>query len=221
MGPSTPRGDSSSPTCAPDRIGLSQLPCRRPCGYVQGFYPEALPDGPRIRSGSLRGKKPAEIVVLLPRGATISGTRRGRTRSAAVVRVGQRCRNRVAGGRTRVPVGFAPSLGARTDDNGSFRLFGLQAGEPSSWRSHHPVSDQHDARRAAIKATYPHRLIIPPPSPQPMPADFASGRARISGRLTSSSNDRAWSQSAASSSTRPEPPPGASRSSCRRRHRRS
>ena len=38
-------------------------------------------------------------------------------------------RESLAGGRTRAPSGFAPSLGVRSDDNGSFRLFGLQAGE--------------------------------------------------------------------------------------------
>ena len=95
--------------------------------YVQGFYPEAVPDGPRSFRVSA-GQAPAEIVVLLPRGAAISGRvvdEHGAPQSYVSVNV----RESRAGGRTHAPAGFAASLGARTDDNGSFRLFGLQAGE--------------------------------------------------------------------------------------------
>ena len=125
--PSTPRGDSSSPTCGPDRIGLSQLPCRRPCDTSRASIQRLCTDGPRSFRVSA-GQAPAEIVDSSSSRCRNQRTRRGRTRSAAIVCVGQRS-GIARGGRTRAPAGFAASLGARTDDNGSFRLFGLQAGE--------------------------------------------------------------------------------------------
>ncbi len=102
-------------------------PAQTAMRYVQGFYPEALTDGPRSFRVS-PGQSPAEIVILLPRGAAISGRvldEHGTPQSYVSINV----RESLAGGRTRAAVGFAPSLGVRTDDNGSFRLFGLQAGE--------------------------------------------------------------------------------------------
>jgi hypothetical protein len=115
------------PDVRPGSYRVVATPVQTAMRYVQGFYPEALTDGPRsFRVTS--DQAPAEIVIALPRGAAISGRvvdEHGAPQSYVSVNV----RESLAGGRTRAPVGFASSLGLRTDDNGSFRLFGLQAGE--------------------------------------------------------------------------------------------
>jgi hypothetical protein len=100
-------------------------PAQTAMRYVQGFYPEASTDGPRSFRVSA-GQVPAEVVILLPRGAAITGRvvdEHGAPQSNVSVNV----REALAGGRTRALPG-PPSPGWRTDDNGSFRLFALQAG---------------------------------------------------------------------------------------------
>ena len=91
--------------------------------YLQGFFPDPSTDGPRSFS-VISGQSPAEIVIALPHGAAISGRvvdENGVPQSFVSVSA----RESLAAGRTRAPAG----AGAPTDDNGSFRLFGLRAGE--------------------------------------------------------------------------------------------
>jgi Carboxypeptidase regulatory-like domain len=91
--------------------------------YLPGFFPDPSTDGPRSFR-VVSGQSPAEIVIPLPRGAAISGRvvdENGVPQSLVSVSA----RELLAAGRTRAAAGF----GATTDDNGSFRLFGLRAGE--------------------------------------------------------------------------------------------
>jgi hypothetical protein len=106
---------------------LVATPLQTAMRYVQGFYPELSTEGPRSFTVSSR-EAPPEIVIALPRGAAIVGRvvdEQGTPKSHVSVTV----RELLSADRTRAPVGFAPSLNPRTDDNGSFRIFGLQAGE--------------------------------------------------------------------------------------------
>ena len=95
--------------------------------YVFAVYPEASPEGPRSFSVSA-GQAPPEILIAMPRGAAISG-RVVDEHGAPYSQVSITVRESLAAGRTRAPAGAPQLLVARTDDNGSFRLFGLQAGE--------------------------------------------------------------------------------------------
>lgn len=120
--------------------------------YVQGFYPEASVDGPRSFRVSA-AQAPAEIVILVPRGAAISG-RVLDEHGAPQSYVSMNVRESLAGGRTRAAVGFAPSQVVRTDDNGSFRLFGLQAGDYIVVAQPPPVPTS-SARGIPRSAAYP------------------------------------------------------------------
>jgi hypothetical protein len=95
--------------------------------YVHAVYPEASPDGPRSFSVSA-DRAPAEILIAVPRGAAISG-RVVDEHGAPYSQVSVTVRESLAAGRTRAPAGVPQLLAGRTDDNGTFRLFGLQAGE--------------------------------------------------------------------------------------------
>ncbi len=59
-------------------------PARTVMRYIQGFYPEASMDNPRALTVSAQ-HAPAEIVIVLPRGAAITRPRRRRARDAVLV----------------------------------------------------------------------------------------------------------------------------------------
>ena len=163
-------------------------PAQTAMRYVQGFYPEASTDGPRSFRVSAN-QVPAEVVILLPRGAAITGRvvdEHGAPQSNVSVSV----REALAGGRTRALTGQAPSPGgARTTTEASGSLV-CRPGSTSWWRSRRLGPS---VRYASFRdRSFTLRPTIPPPSPQSMPPGFAFGRAKTSGRLTSSSNDRAW-----------------------------
>lgn len=128
-------------------------PLRTALRYIQGFYPEASADGPRwfVVSSS---EAPAEIVIALPRGAAIMGRvvdENGTPRSLVHVTV----RESLAAGWTRTPVGSAPTLETLSDDNGSFRIFGLQAGE-------YIVVAQPPVIPTGLRAGFPRSATYPP-----------------------------------------------------------
>jgi hypothetical protein len=91
--------------------------------YVHTVYPEAAPEGPRSFSVSA-GQSPSEIVIVMPRGAAISG-RVVDEHGAPYSQVSVSVRESLAAGRTRAPAGVPQLLTARADDNWTFRLFGL------------------------------------------------------------------------------------------------
>jgi len=149
---------------------LVATPVQTAMRYVQGTYPDASTDGPRsFRVSS--GHAPAEIVMLLPRGAAISGRvvdEHGAPQSHVSVNV----RESLAAGRTRAPMGFAPSLGARTDDNGSFRLFGLQAGD-------YIVVAQPPAAPTGLTKGFPRSAVYPPTYYPAALSASEAGRLRV------------------------------------------
>jgi Carboxypeptidase regulatory-like domain len=132
---------------------LVATPLQTAMRYVQGFYPEISSDGPRSFTVSSR-EAPPEIVIALPRGAAIAGRvvdEHGTPKSHVSVTV----RESLAADRTRAPVGFTPSLTARTDDNGSFRIFGLQAGD-------YIVVAQAPAIPTGLQGGMPRSIVYPP-----------------------------------------------------------
>jgi hypothetical protein len=144
---------------------LVATPLQTAMRYVQGFYPEISPDGPRSFTVSSR-EAPPEIVIALPRGAAIMGRvvdEHGTPSSLVSVTV----RESLAADRSRAPVGFPPSLTARTDDTGSFRIFGLQAGD-------YIVVAQAPAIPTGLLGGLPRSTLYPPTY---YPAAFSAAEA--------------------------------------------
>jgi len=94
--------------------------------YVQGRYPEPAVDAQPLMLTP--GQILDDVVIVMPRGGVISGRvvdERGAPLSLVPISV----REALAGDRLRSPIGLPATLNERTDDTGSFRIFGLRAGE--------------------------------------------------------------------------------------------
>jgi hypothetical protein len=120
-------GRFEMPNVVPGSYRVVADPLPTSLRYVRGVFPDPASGGAQLFTVQA-GQITEDIVVTVQRSAAISGRvldERGIPQSLVqVVAV-----ESLAAGRTRAPLGQASSLSSRTDDNGAYRLFGLQPGE--------------------------------------------------------------------------------------------
>ena len=111
---------------APGRYQLAVNPGQTAARYLPALYPDpdVEPAAPLI---VVANQVIEQIVIALPRAAAISGrvVDHGGKPIAMVIVMAQEA---LAGERLRPAQGFSSVLGDRTDDTGSFRIFGLRPG---------------------------------------------------------------------------------------------
>lgn len=111
---------------APGRYRLAVNPGQTAARYLPALYPDpdVEPTAPLI---VVANQEIDQIVIALPRAAAISGRvvdHGGQPIAMAIVMA----QEALAGERLRPAQGFSSVLGDRTDDTGSFRIFGLRPG---------------------------------------------------------------------------------------------